>query len=148
MKLPWPLRPLHGAGHQTLQPTSHPSAPGGNMMKLPWPLRSSWICSSLGSKAKQRSVKASGKALQVAGGGSRGLARWCWRARCSSVQQCSVEAPGKAVRGWVRAAGWERVTAQCWAPAAYTCHAPGAQHVPGHALFRPRAHLQRCSNWA
>lgn len=43
----------------------HP--PGGNMMKLRCPLRSSWICSSLGSKAKQRTVKASGKALRSKG---------------------------------------------------------------------------------
>lgn len=34
-------------------------------MKLRCPLRSSWVCSSLGSKAKQRTVKASGKALRV-----------------------------------------------------------------------------------
>lgn len=45
----------------------HP--PGGNMMKFRCPLRSSWICSSLGSNAKQRSVKASGKALQGSRGG-------------------------------------------------------------------------------
>ena len=34
------------------------------MMKLPARLRSSAICSSLGSNAKQRTVKASGNALQ------------------------------------------------------------------------------------
>lgn len=53
------------------------------MIKLPARLRSSAICSSLGSKAKQRTVKASGKALRRASrcgrrignkGGNRGKA--------------------------------------------------------------------------
>ena len=42
------------------------------MMKLGCFLRSSAICSSLGAKAKQRSVKASGKALRGHGRGGAG----------------------------------------------------------------------------
>lgn len=47
------------------------------MMKLRCPLRSSAVCSSLGSNAKQRTVKASGKALR------RGCRRGVSRRRCT-----------------------------------------------------------------
>ena len=100
-------------------------------MKLRCPLRSSWVCLSLGSKAKQRTVKASGKALRV---------QQEWRGGAVKRAQMRVHSQAHDTQPFPAAA--IATTAYCYQQ--YTIYTRTRRRVrqPGSA----RTHLQRCSN--